>query len=72
MKFMDLKELKNLNVGELNQREQLLKKQLFDMRQLSRLGQAEKPALFGTLKKEVAQILTILNERKKSDGKKNK
>ena len=68
---MDLKELKNLNDGELTQREQFLKKELFDMRQQSRLGQVEKPARFSTLKTEVAQILTILNERKKSNGKKN-
>lgn len=67
---MDLKELKNLNSGELTQREQFIKKELFDMRQLSRLGPAEKPARFSTLKTEVAQILTILNERKKSNGKK--
>ncbi|MBF0593753.1 MAG: 50S ribosomal protein L29 [Candidatus Omnitrophica bacterium] len=68
---MDLKELNNLNNGELVQREQFLKKELFDMRQQSRLGQVEKPARFGTLKKEVAQILTILNERKNGNGKKN-
>ena len=68
---MDLKELKNLNDGELTQREQFLKKELFDMRQQSRLGQVEKPARFSTLKTEVAQILTIINERKKSNGKKN-
>ena len=68
---MDLKELKNLNIGELTAREQFLKKELFDMRQQSRLGQVEKPARFNTLKIEVAQILTIINERKKSNGKKN-
>ncbi|MBF0387349.1 MAG: 50S ribosomal protein L29 [Candidatus Omnitrophica bacterium] len=67
---MDLKELKNLNNGELTQREQFLKKELFDMRQKGRMGQVEKPARFSTLKTEVAQILTILNERKKSNGKK--
>ena len=67
---MDLKELNNLNNGELTQREQFLKKELFDMRQQSRLGQVEKPARFSAIKTEVAQILTILNERKKSNGKK--
>ena len=68
---MDLKELNNLNDGELNEREKFLKKELFDMRQQGRLGQVEKPARFGTIKQEVAQILTILNERKNGNGKKN-
>ena len=68
---MDLKELNNLNNGELVSREQSLKKEIFDMRQQGRMGQVEKPARFGTIKKEIAQILTILNERKKSNGKKN-
>ncbi len=68
---MDLKELNNLNSGELTAREQFLKKELFDMRQQSRLGQVEKPARFSTLKTEIARILTIINERKKSNGKKN-
>ena len=68
---MDLKELNNLNIGELKQREQILKKDLFEMRQQNSLGQAEKPARFGTVRKEIAQILTILNDRKKSNGKTN-
>ncbi len=68
---MDIKELKNLNIGELTQREQVLKKELFDMRQQGRMGQVEKPARFSAIKKEVAQILTIINERKMSNGKKN-
>ena len=68
---MDLKELRNLNDGELLQRELFLKKELFALRQQSRLGQAEQPSRFGLMKKEIAQVLTILNERKKSNGKKN-
>jgi large subunit ribosomal protein L29 len=68
---MDLKELKNLNMSELTALEQSLKKELFVMRQQSQLGQAEKPARFGILRKQVAQILTLLNERKKINGKSN-
>ena len=66
---MDLKELRNLNDKELDQREQFLKKELFGLRQQSRLGQVEKPSRFRTIRKEVAQILTIINERKNTNGK---
>ncbi len=68
---MDLKELRNLNEKELTQREEFLKKELFGLRQQSRLGQVEKPSRFNVLKKEVAQIQTIINERKNPDGKKS-
>lgn len=67
---MELKELKNLSVEELNQREKALKKEIFELRQKSRLGQAEKPASFKNLKQEIARIMTIINERKMNDGKK--
>lgn len=67
---MELKELRNMNDGELSERIKFLKKELFDLRQLSRLGQVEKPSRFQAIKKEVAKILTIINERKKSNGKK--
>ena len=66
---MDLKELKNLNDNELSQREQFLKKELFGLRQQGRLGQIEKPDRFKTMRKEIAQILTIINERKNQNGK---
>jgi large subunit ribosomal protein L29 len=66
---MDLKELKTMNDSELSQREQFLKKELFGMRQQSRLGQVEKPDRFQTIRKEIAQILTIINERKNQNGK---
>jgi large subunit ribosomal protein L29 len=67
---MDIKELRAMNDGELKEREAFLKKELFELRQQSRLGQVEKPSRFGTIRKEVAVILTVLNERKKSNGNK--
>jgi large subunit ribosomal protein L29 len=67
---MDIKEIRAMNDGELMDREAFLKKELFDLRQQSRLGQVEKPSRFGAIRKEVAVILTVLNERKKSNGNK--
>jgi large subunit ribosomal protein L29 len=67
---MDIKEIRAMNDGELIDREAFLKKELFGLRQQSRLGQVEKPSRFGAIRKEVAVILTVLNERKKSNGNK--
>jgi large subunit ribosomal protein L29 len=66
---MDLKELREISDKELTQREQFLKKELFGLRQQSRMGQVEKPSRFTTIRKEIAQVLTIINERKTSNGK---
>ena len=70
---MKVKELREKEVHELIQREKDLKKEIFDLRQeKSTSGKAEKPARFQTVKKEIARIQTILNERKNQDGKKGK
>ncbi|MBF0618858.1 MAG: 50S ribosomal protein L29 [Candidatus Omnitrophica bacterium] len=66
---MKLKEMKNMDSSELALREKFLKKELFDLRLQSRLGQVEKPSRFQNMKKEIARVLTILNERKTTDGK---
>ena len=68
---MDIKEIRAMNDGELRDREVFLKKELFQLRQQSRLGQVEKPSRFGAIRKEVATIMTVLNERKKSNGNKS-
>ena len=68
---MKFKELKEQNVDELLLRVNTLKKEIFDLRQQkSASGKAEKPSRFRTIKKEIARIQTIINERKKQDGKK--
>jgi ribosomal protein L29 len=59
-----------MNADELLARVDNLKKELFELRQQkSSSGKAEKPSRFKTVRKEIARILTILNERKKQDGK---
>ena len=67
---MELKEIREMNAGERTERIKFLKKELFDLRQQSRLGQVEKPSRFKILKKEIAQVLTVINEGKTSNGKK--
>lgn len=67
---MKVKELRDQNADELLARVSTLKKELFELRQQkSSSGKAEKPSRFKTVRKEIARIQTILNERKKQDGK---
>jgi large subunit ribosomal protein L29 len=68
---MEIKELREMNDGELRDREVFLKKELFDLRQQSRLGQVEKPSRFQAVRREIATIMTVINERKKSNGNKS-
>ncbi|HSA31409.1 MAG TPA: 50S ribosomal protein L29 [Candidatus Omnitrophota bacterium] len=65
---MKSKELRDLNTADLLQKEKSLKKELFDMRYQRKVGRVEKPARFKAIRKDIARILTVLNERK-NDGK---
>lgn len=65
---MKSKELHALNTADLLQKEKSLKKELFDMKYQRKIGRVEKPARFKKVKREIARILTVLNERK-NDGK---
>ena len=61
---MKTKELKNLSVEELAAKEKQVKKELFDLNNQRQLGRVEKPASFRRCRKDIARILTVLNERK--------
>jgi large subunit ribosomal protein L29 len=60
---MKVKELKNLSVGDLVQKEKNLKKELFELNAKKRLGMVEKPAQFKSIKRQIARILTVIRER---------
>ncbi|MEW5895300.1 MAG: 50S ribosomal protein L29 [Candidatus Omnitrophota bacterium] len=64
---MKVQEIKQLSKDELVQKEKSLKKELFDLNYQRKLGRVEKPARFKSIKRDIARILTILNEREK-DG----
>ena len=61
---MKIKELNNLGADELIAKEKELKKDLFDMESHRQMGRVEKPASFRNLRRDIARILTVLNERK--------
>jgi len=68
---MKIKELSNLGEDELITKEKQLKKDLFDMESQRQMGRVEKPASFRNIRRDIARILTVINERK-GNGKKGK
>ena len=68
---MKIKEFSNLDKDELIAKEKQLKKELFEMESHRQMGRVEKPASFRNLRRDIARILTIINERR-IDSEKNK
>lgn len=64
---MKAKELRALSTDDLLIKETNLKKDLFNLRYQRKIGRVEKPSQFKLIKRDIARILTILNERKE-DG----
>ena len=65
-----LKELRALDDKELNKRITESKKELFDLRLKISTGTLEKPSRVDELRKDIARMKTILNERKNNGGEK--
>jgi len=68
---MKIKDLSNLSADELITKEKQLKKDLFDMESHRQMGRVEKPASFRNLRRDIARILTVLNERSIKERKVN-
>ena len=60
---MEIKELRGLSDQELQDKLDDLNKQLMEL-QFKRRSGAEKPHLFKVVKKDIARIFTVLNEKK--------
>ena len=63
-----LKELRALSDEELVTKIKESKKELFDLRLKQSTGSLEKPSKIRELRKNVARMKTILNERKNENG----
>ncbi len=64
MKKMKTNELRKLTTEELNKKIHENKEELFNLRMLKATGNLEKPSRINELRKEVARMNTILNERR--------
>jgi len=63
-----LKELRALTDEELNTKIKESKKELFDLRLKISTGTLDKPSKVDELRKNIARMKTILNERKNNGG----
>jgi len=61
---MKTKELRNLTKEELLQKEKTLKEELFKLNMQRYGGRVDKPHMFFLLKRDIARIKTILQEKK--------
>ena len=59
-----IQELRNLSKEELEQKVKTLKEEMFKLNAQRYTGRVEKPHMFGLIKKDIAKIKTILNEKK--------
>ena len=66
---MEIKELRGLSDQELQDKIDDLNKQLMEL-QFKRRSGAEKPHLFKAVKRDIARIFTILNEKQGADSEK--
>ncbi|MFH0791282.1 MAG: 50S ribosomal protein L29 [Candidatus Omnitrophota bacterium] len=61
---MKAKELRNLSKEELIQKEKSFYEELFKLNAQRYSGRVDKPHMFSLIKKDIARIRTILNEKK--------
>ncbi len=61
-----LKTLKDKSVDELRNRERDLREQLFKLRFQRATGRVENPMKMRQVRREIAQIQTLLNERQRT------
>jgi large subunit ribosomal protein L29 len=66
---MKAKELRELTSEELLQKERSLKGQMSALKYQRKIGRVEKPSQFQLIHRDIARILTILNERAKDGSK---
>ena len=66
MSLIKASELKQHTADELNERETNLHKEYFELSQKRELGQLDRPHRFRQIRREIAIIKTVLNEKKAS------
>ena len=60
---MKIKEIRELTPNVLASRTRELKQEIFHLRIQQQSGQLEKPSLIRSLRREIAQVETILNQK---------
>jgi len=65
---MKTKEIRDLGIAELQQKNRDLVEELFRLRLRHSSGQLESPATIGRIRKDIARIKTVLVEKEVADG----
>ncbi|MFH1655572.1 MAG: 50S ribosomal protein L29 [Candidatus Omnitrophota bacterium] len=65
---MKIKEIRDLSIEDIIQKRNDLKQQLYNLNYERKMGRVEKPHIFRLIKKDIAKIETIINERARQDG----
>ncbi len=63
---MKSSELRAMTIDELEQKEQDLRKELFNLRFQSATGEIENPMRIRTVRKNIAKVLTIRSEKSRA------
>ena len=63
---MELKEIREQSVQDLAARKHELREESFHLRIQQQSGQLEKPSQLRAIRREIARIETVLNEKKKT------
>jgi large subunit ribosomal protein L29 len=69
---MRARELRELGIDELSQKERDLKEELFNLRFQRATGQLENLMRLTQVKRDIARVKTVLRERKEKDEKTGK
>jgi large subunit ribosomal protein L29 len=62
-------ELRAMTIDELGQKEQDLRKELFNLRFQQATGEIENPMRIRIVKKDIAKVLTIKSEKSNREGR---
>jgi len=60
-----------MTIEELKQKEQELRKELFNLRFQKATGEIQNPMRIKAVRKDIARILTIITEKQKEEAAKN-
>ena len=62
-------ELRNLTIDELKQEESSMRKELFNLRFQKVTGEIENPKRISVVRKDIARVLTVINEKSREENK---
>lgn len=66
MALVKAKDLREHTVDELNQKISVLKKEKYELAQKNEVGQLDRPHRLRQIRREIAQLLTVIREKKVS------